>query len=421
MGRRPDRLENRKAKKQIAYYIDTFPCLSETFIQREVAALLREGLALQIFSHSALDREELSPAGLELLEKAHYLPRVTSLSTSLRREMWSQPLASLRTLAFLHTSGLRSGLTASGAQSLLARAVVLAIALKDCGADHVHSPWAFPAAGVALLASRFLGIEYSVQARASDLYQRDVSGGLKARLSNAAFIVTNADYNLPQIRETLSHKASPPVHRIYEGIDLGNFEPIPPRSGKLCPARILCVARLVEPKGIQHLLHALSILKARGCSFRTEIVGGRVPVEVNHFVEIKRLHRRLGLEEEVAFMGAMPFEDVLDRYRWADLVVLAAVEARDGRRDITPNTLIEAGAMGVPVVSTRSGAIPEIVEDEGSGILVAPGDPDALADAVERLIDDSGLRNRFASRGRQLSEESFDIQRNIKNYMELFQ
>jgi glycosyltransferase involved in cell wall biosynthesis len=96
------------------------------------------------------------------------------------------------------------------------------------------------------------------------------------------------------------------------------------------------------------------------------------------------------------------------------------VIAADGSRDITPNAVIEAMAMNRPVVSTTVTALPEIVEDEVSGILVPPGDPAALAAALERLCRDPDLRSRLGERARARVEERFDLRRNVARRVELF-
>ena len=86
----------------------------------------------------------------------------------------------------------------------------------------------------------------------------------------------------------------------------------------------------------------------------------------------------------------------------------------------TPSAIIEAMAAALPVVSTTSGAVPELVEHERTGLLVPPGDERALAGALERMLGDAALRQRFGSEGRRLVEERFDTRRNVARHAELF-
>jgi len=411
----------------IGYYLGAFPCLSETFIQREVDALYRHGLPLHVFAHQPLDRELLQPMGLELLRKTHYLrtsqnPRQhnTMLGRHLIVRILRHPLRTLGMLRYFWAHRQTLFMPRQWKREQLVRVLKLADAAERAGVNHLHSPWAFTEASVALLAAKLLGVPYSVQARASDLYARAQHRGLDQKLAQAAFIITNSNYNVGTIEEHLSDHEAPPIHRVYEGLNLQALDPVEPREGPLGTARLLCVARLTEPKGITHLLQALSLLKRAGRSFTCDIIGAPTRKEPHYAEEVRRLHGELGLEEDVRLLGAQSFEKVLERLRWADLFLLAAVEASDGRRDVTPNSLIEALAMGVPVVSTRSGAIPELVDDGQSGLLVSPGHAEDFAAAICRILDDDALRGRMASHARTVSEDRFDIEKNIQSYLQLF-
>jgi glycosyltransferase involved in cell wall biosynthesis len=112
---------------------------------------------------------------------------------------------------------------------------------------------------------------------------------------------------------------------------------------------------------------------------------------------------------------------VQEAYRHADLFVLPCVVAPDGSRDVTPNALIEAMAMQLPVVSTPVGGIPEIVEHGVSGLLVPPGDPDALRDALAELAADAALRERLGRQARVRVTERFDLTTNMRRFAEAFQ
>jgi len=111
---------------------------------------------------------------------------------------------------------------------------------------------------------------------------------------------------------------------------------------------------------------------------------------------------------------------VLGMYRVADIFVLPCVVAADGSRDITPNALIEAMAMQLPVVSTAVGGVPEIVEHGVSGLVVPPGNVAAFADAIAALIRDPDRAALMGVAARRRVEEKFDIAKNIQRYVELF-
>ena len=153
------------------------------------------------------------------------------------------------------------------------------------------------------------------------------------------------------------------------------------------------------------------------------LVRGKDPVRpmyTNYWLRLKRLHKLLGLQDQVSFLGAQPFRRVMEAYRGADLVVLPSVVGRDGSRDVTPNVLLEAMAMQVPVVSTHVSGIPEIIEDQVSGLLVAPRDEVALARKMIQIIEDGELRERLKKGARERIEARFDMEKNILQFMEFF-
>jgi glycosyltransferase involved in cell wall biosynthesis len=178
---------------------------------------------------------------------------------------------------------------------------------------------------------------------------------------------------------------------------------------------------LIEQKGLVYLLKACRILKEQGCRFNCRVIGGaEEPLYTRYFDNLKQLHEDLALEDCVFFVGAQSFGKVLESYRTADVFVLPCVVAEDGSRDITPNALMEAMAMRLPVVSTTVTAIPEIVDDGISGLLVPPGDERVLGAAVIRLSKDPLLRHRLGKNARSKIEAQFDITRNIEKLVHLF-
>jgi glycosyltransferase involved in cell wall biosynthesis len=185
--------------------------------------------------------------------------------------------------------------------------------------------------------------------------------------------------------------------------------------------KVLAVGNLVEPKGFEYLIRASKILRERGFAVKCEIIGGKVVTEMNYYIDLHKLRKRLALEKEVAFLGKQPFYRVLEKYQDADIFVLPAVVASHGGRDITPNVMLEAMAMKLPVISTTSGAISEIVENEVSGILVSPRDEEAIAAAIVRLLTNESLREKLGNNARRRVEERFDISKNIREFVALFE
>lgn len=404
---------------RVIYYLRAFPILSETFIQREIAALLELGMSLEVLAEEARGTEHFDDDAHRMAARTTYLGRPPASSSALWFWLSRRPLTLLNTIAYvrLRTHTVRK--SALGDRAMIRRALRLARLLRQYRATHIHAPWSGSDALAALLAAHLAGIRYSVQARASDLHKYAMQPGLDDRLGHADFVITNAHYNVPAIRAWLPAPADRDVHVIYEGVDPRRLVPTSaaPRSGA---PTILSVARLVEPKGIDVLLRACRILKDGGTAFHCVVVGGRMADEVNYYVRVRKLWRALSLQEDVEFLGAQSFATVRTWFARADLCVLAAMQAADGRRDVTPNSLIEAMALGLPIVSTRSGAIPELIEDGVSGVLVAPNDERALAAAIADLLGDQERRRRLGAAARRRVEERFDILQNAARYAEVF-
>lgn len=409
--------------KRIAYYLWSFPVLSETFIQREVAQLMEAGVQLDVIAQTAGDIECLGDDAKALMAKTHYLQPLEHIRVApyASRFFRLQPVRFLGLFLALVAWPYQGRKTLSRDVRLFKRALQLAHVLDEKGVTHVHAPWAHMDALVALLAARLVQIPYTVEARASEIHRTSWAGGLPAKLVGAELVITNSQYNEQILRALMGGRADGRIRHVYEGVDLDRLTQRNGASADDAPVRILCVARLIEAKGIEYLIRACRILKDRGHAVACEIVGGRDADNINYYIALQKLRRALALGAEVTFVGAQPFERVLEKYRSATVFVLPSVIADDGTGDVTPNVLMEAMALGVPVVSTRSRGIPEIVEDGVSGLLVPPRDAQALADAILRLMQSPELRNMLVCNARRRVEQRFDVRKNVHALVALFE
>jgi glycosyltransferase involved in cell wall biosynthesis len=408
--------------ERIAYVLWRYPSLTETFVRREVQALRDAGVHLDVLALEPADPpapdDPESPAGSVTYFGALHASRPpTRVREYCRRKPWMV----LRLWLFVVRHEHRDDKRWWHDWDVLYLAVQLAAALAERGTTHIHSPWADHSALLALVASRLLGVTYSVQARASEIHRSVQAPTVAHRVRFAEFLITNSRYNERYLRSILGESLDLPIHTIYNGVELFRFTPSAASSVEVAPLRLVAVGRLVECKGFCYLLHACRLLRDRGVEFTCEIVGGpQDPTDTITWIDLRKLHTGLGLESTVHFRGAMSFANVLSCYRRADIVVLPSVRAGDGSHDVTPNTLIEAMAMKLPVVSTTTGAIPEIVDHEINGLLVPPNDSRGLAEAIERLLLDSGLRRTLGEAARRKVEERFDIDRNVTERAKLF-
>lgn len=196
---------------------------------------------------------------------------------------------------------------------------------------------------------------------------------------------------------------------IRNGVDVAMFRPpSPPRVPRADLVRCVAVARLIERKGIGNLLEALALLE-RG-RFKLEIIGsGRDEAAL-----IAR-SERLGLTEDVHFAGALGREGVAECYRRADLFTLVPENEAFG------NVFAEALASGLPIVASNVGGIPEFVVHERNGLLVPPGNPRALADAIRYLADRPERRAEMTARNREYAGQELSWRRATHSYLDLYQ
>ena len=164
------------------------------------------------------------------------------------------------------------------------------------------------------------------------------------------------------------------------------------------------MAALREKKGHHVLIRAAAALRDRGIDFRLTIVGEGPERE-----RLEDLVRELGLDGRVWLPGAEPPEHVRERLLAADLFVLACTTAANGDLDGIPISLMEAMAIGVPVVSTRLSGVPELIEDGEEGLLSEPDDTAGLADAIGAILADPLRAEAMADRARSKVEREYEI------------
>jgi glycosyltransferase involved in cell wall biosynthesis len=303
--------------------------------------------------------------------------------------------------------------------SLLGRAMVtvtLAAAharyVRLRSVDHVHAHYATYPLLAAWLCHRLTGVSYSVTVHAHDIFVD--RSFLDRRLAEASFVVAISEYNRKFLHEHVSSDHTP-IHVVHCGVEPGAYRfrsRVPPSTG---PIRVLCVASLQEYKGHRLLLQALADSGDRLSRIQLDLVGDG-PARA----ELEQLVAELGLETRVRFHGSLPEPAVAELLGAADLFVLPSVVARNGQQEGLPMVLVEALAAGVPVVATRMSGVPEVVRDESTGLLVEPGDPDALAGSIEAVLDDPAAARARAEAGRELVESGFDIRRSAERLGQLF-
>ena len=378
-----------------------FPRISETFIINEILELERQGFDLHIYAlnHPADTwRHRLAD---QVRSPITYLPE--PLIRALPSVLTAHGRLALR-FPVRYMSAMRRVLT-SWDLDLIVRFVQTAYLIRLLDRDriaHLHAGFVHAPGSVAWLTHIITGRSFSVATHAQDLY-RSQPGLLAHKLAAARVVFTCTQYNVAYLREVGSGAAT--IRRLYHGTDLGRFQF--GDYGGTNPPLVLAVARLVEKKGLDDLIRACAILRDRHRRLRCRIIGSGVLQQ-----RLERLIREQSLEGIVSLEGALDQDDVLAWYRQATVMVLPSLVTPDGDRDGIPNVLVEAAACGVPIVSTDVSGIPELIRHGDTGLLAPPRDATALADAIDRLLQSSQLREVLRTNARALVVEKFDLRRN---------
>jgi len=255
---------------------------------------------------------------------------------------------------------------------------------------------------------------FTITFRALDLYEKASQKLIMTKsqkVDKASRIITISEYNSKVIRKRFGR--DPEV--IHSAIDPEKFKPGDEKRKSEPGMRIIYVGRFVEKKGIEYLFQACQIMKRKGKDFEIVLIGDGPLLKTYH-----RLSRKLDMEDKVLFKKVMPQEEIIEELKRSDIFVLPSVITKSGDRDILPNSLKEAMAMEIPVITTNISGIEELVEDDVSGLLVSPEDPMAIARALERLMTDPGLRERMGKEGRIKVIKEFNVHVEAKKLIEVF-
>lgn len=393
-------------KPRVGYILKRYPRLSETFILDEILAHEAAGLELEILSL----RQPSEECRHEDVDK------VRAPVTYLEQEVRMRPEEFGRLLAWAGEQlGDELGLLTEEHPKepwRIVKTAMVADVIAKRGITHLHAHFATDATTVARSAAKIAKIPYSFTAHAKDIYHNTVEDEhLAMCIRDACAVVTVSDYNIRYLCERLGLSGER-MHRIYNGLDLEAF---PYQEHGREANHVLAVGRLVEKKGFCDLVSACAVLRDRGREFRCSIVG-----DGDLYDALRQQIDSLGLGDIVTMTGPQPRERVREEMRSAGLLAAPCVIGEDGNRDGLPTVLLEAMASGLPCVSTDVTGIPEAIEDGRTGLLVPGHDPESLADAIQRLIDDRALAASLAQEARAKVEHTFSRVLNTERLRAIF-
>ena len=396
------------APPTIALLFTTFPKTSETFLQRDVAALQAKGLRLKLYSLWG-GGGQFNGLPVQNFPKWRLIPLF----------LFEIPWQCLRRPRLMRD--LFEGVVTRSAPSWLnfwenmLGAGFAGSYYREMRKDPpalVHGAWAGAPATAGWVLWRMLGWRYSTGAHAYDIYEHGGDWWLGEKLQPARFIHTSTEMGR---RELIERGIAPgKIVCIRRGLDV--FPAFKPLRTPRTPLRLLCIARLVAKKGLNHQLRIYAALQAAGLAFEARIVGDG-PLRA----QLEGSAAKLGLGATVKFFGALPPPQVWAQLAWADVLLHTGVVAPSGDRDGLPNVIPEAMAAGVLVVASPVSATTEAVSQERTGLVADVDLPLAWVVALRRLGEDDRLAETLRRAARRWVEENYDAHRNTARLVECFE
>ncbi len=391
----------------IAYLFTRFPHSTETFLQREVIAMQRLGVELRVYSMwgGGGDFHGLRVRTFNkwrLLEIIWRIPWVAATRWDVFGIVW-RGLWSRRAPSFIN---FWENMLGAGFACVFYRA------WRRNPPTHVHAAWSGAPATAAWCLARLNGLGYSAGAHAYDIYEHGGDWWLNEKLADAVFIHTSTEMGKRSLVERGVSENK--IRVIRRGLErFPEWKAL--RAGRVETLRIVCVARLVEKKGLDHQMRIYAALKAAGVVFEARIIGDGPLRE-----SMTAMSRELGVSDRVTFTGHLAQAGVWAQLAWADVLVHTGVIAPSGDRDGLPNVIPEAMSAGVNVVTSPAAATTEAITDGVSGVVAEVTAVDAWVEGLRSLATDDAMAERLRLAARAWVEGNFDAHKNAARLHALF-
>jgi colanic acid/amylovoran biosynthesis glycosyltransferase len=398
---------------RLAYVTTGYPYVSHTFILNEVLALREQGVEINTFAIRREPESECRTAeDREAWETTYALrpPRLAHYVGAHLRGLLTRPRAYLAALG--RSLEMSAGAPASLVRHLayFVQAVVLWDRCRVAGVRHIHAHFANVASDVALLASILGGHELSwsfTMHGPTEFY--DVSRNrLAEKTRSAEFVVAISDFARSQLMGLVSPSFWPKLHVVHCGVDIRRFSR-PPDCPERSEAQIVCVGRLVPAKAQTLLVETIAALRAAGAEAHLTLVGDGPDRQ-----SLERLANDLQLTDHVTFLGSVAHSEVQALLSEADIFCLPSFA------EGVPIVLMEAMAMELPVVSSKVMGIPELIEDQISGVLIRPGALEDLVRALSELVGSPERRRELGRAARLRVEREYELHANARALHDIF-
>ncbi len=403
---------------KIAYLMSRFPKITETFILYEILALRAKGVAVEVFPLQRESAPVMHPEARAMLAEINFIPFISlAVIIANLKCLVQQPLRYITTLFLVLKNTWGSGNYFFGAVAFFPKAVAIAGQCQREGVSHIHAHFANHPALVAFIVLRLTGIGYSFTAHGSDLHKRQQMLAMKVEHSRFCVMISQYNKQFFYDKTDLSEQdVGDKMPVIHCGIDPSLFHRGVEQNRAASEVNLLCVASFREVKGHRYLIAACHQLHQRGMAFHLHLAGDG-PKNAEIIAQISEA----GLEQQVTLHGALTRPQVIELLNQSDVFVLTSYLTPSGNREGIPVVIMEAMAFALPVVASRLSGIPELVDDQQTGLLANPQDPKDIADQLEHLIKDASIRQKMGLAGRQKVLTEFNLQHNIAELVEWFE
>lgn len=403
---------------KIAFIVTFFPTLSETFIMNQITGLLDSGCDVSIFAAANLHEEKAHPD----IEKYHLMDKVQYFfdDTIFRNKAMRVLKAIYLIITNFHKAPLKILKAINvfkygeNALSLVLLYSVIHFLDKEFDIIHCH----FGPNGIIGIQLKNIGVSGKV---VTTFHGYDMSLFISDRGENVyKKLFLQCDLCMPisncwkkKLIQLGCNENKIMVHRM--GIDLEKFQYSERKIQPERPIKILTLGRLVEKKGHECVIKAVAEVIAKHKNI-IYMIAGDGPLRN----KLEYLVAELKIKNHVRFLGTVEQDEALKLYQQAHFLILHGVTPSNGEQEGIPVVLMEAQAVGLPVISTYHSGIPELVEDGKTGFLIPEKDVDALAEKLEYLIEHPEIWPKTGRAGREFIEKHYDIKKLNKRLVQIY-
>lgn len=394
---------------KLAYLLNSYPMTSTTFIRREIAAIERAGVPVKRFAVRHWDERLVDPQDMSERGRVEYLlsGRSGQLMGGLAGHALRHPRSFGEAFEMVGEMHRAAGGGFVRHTAYLAQAIRLSKRCAELGITHVHAHFSTNAATVAMLCHLLGGPRYSFTVHGPEELEQLVRNSVADKAQHAAFVIAISAYCRDRLCAYLPEHLHDRVRIVPCGLDLRDYpaEPSPPPMS----ARLLSVGRLCPEKGQAEIPAAIAAAASEHGGLSVVLIG-----DGECRAAIEREIMATGTGGRIKLLGWRTNAEV--RRRIGETRALLLPSHAEG----LPIVIMEAFAMGRPVIATRIAAIPELV-DEKCGWLVEPGDGEALAQAIRAVMDASkAVLAKMGKEGRKRVVARHDIDKIAPQLIELF-